>query len=160
MLNTSQDNNTSISRIIQGRNSRIDFNVALTQFVRMDGESFERAVVAVLAGIIEKKGWRHDPVANAAWPYKKAAGRAWQAVRTSGKAQKLTLRDAFCLAHYLGVPMSQLCAIVESHELQGDSFQNSSSKPQSGRSPQRQNKPDGETLPSCRAHLPADIEKV
>lgn len=122
MLDTSQPNNTSNSRNFQGINTRIDFASWLTQCATMDGESFERAIVDTLAGIIKAKNLRHDPSACQAWPYKKAPGRAWQAMRTNGKAQKMTLRDAFSMAQFLGVPMSQLCAMVESQELRGVSF--------------------------------------
>lgn len=84
----------------------------------MDNLDFERAMVATLVEIIESRGLKHDPTAQKAWPYKKAAGRTWQAVRSEQKGQKLTIRDAHALAQFLGVSMSQLCALVESKELQ------------------------------------------
>lgn len=84
----------------------------------MDSERFERAIVEVLTGIIEGRGLRHDPSAQKAWPYKKAAGRTWQAIRSEQTCQKLTLKDAHAMAQSLGVPMSQVCALVEAQELQ------------------------------------------
>lgn len=84
----------------------------------MDSLDFERAMVATLVEIIESRGLKHDPTAQKAWPYKKAAGRTWQAVRSEQTGQKLTIRDAHALAQILGVSMSQLCALVESKELQ------------------------------------------
>lgn len=135
MLESSQIITTFISRIFQEKNTRIDFRVCMPQFTKMDGETFERAVVDTLTSIIEKKGLRHDPTAAHAWPYKKAPGRAWQAMRAQGKAQKLTLRDAFSLAQFIGIPMSQLCAMVESMELQGETFRDPISKKAPGRPP-------------------------
>lgn len=84
----------------------------------MDNLDFERAMVATLVEIIESRGLKHDPTAQKAWPYKKAAGRTWQAVRSEQTGQKLTVRDAYALAQFLGVSMSQLCAMIESRELQ------------------------------------------
>lgn len=84
----------------------------------MDNLDFERAMVATLGEIIESRGLKHDPTAQKAWPYKKAAGRTWQAIRSEQTGQKLTIRDAHALAQFLGVSMSQLCALVESRELQ------------------------------------------
>lgn len=118
MGNSLQLNFTSNSRIIQHKNTRIDFNSKVTQILRMDSESFERAVVETLTEIIEARGLRHDPTAQKAWPYKKAAGRTWQAIRSEVTCQKLTLKDAHALAQSLGVPMSQVCALVEAKELQ------------------------------------------
>lgn len=84
----------------------------------MDNLDFERAMVATLVEIIESRDLKHDPTAQKAWPYKKAAGRTWQAVRSEQTGQRLTIRDAHALAQFLGVSMSQLCALVESKELQ------------------------------------------
>ncbi|WP_035061865.1 hypothetical protein [Desulfovibrio sp. 6_1_46AFAA] len=84
----------------------------------MDNLDFERAMVTTLIEIIESRGLKHDPTAQKAWPYKKAAGRTWQAVRSEQTGQRLTIRDAHALAQFLGVSMSQLCALVESKELQ------------------------------------------
>lgn len=84
----------------------------------MDSLDFERAMVSTLVEIIESRGLKHDPTAQKAWSYKKAAGRTWQAVRSEQTGQKLTIRDAHALAQTLGVSMSQLCALVESKELQ------------------------------------------
>lgn len=133
MENSSHFKNTVISRNIQDLNPRIAFNERLTHCSNMDGETFERAVIDTLASIIENKNMRHDPTATQAWPYKKAPGRAWQAMRTTGKAQKMTLRDAFAMASFLGIPMSQLCALVESRELQGDTFRATPPKNAPGR---------------------------
>lgn len=109
---------TSKSRSNQHKNTRIAFKQEVTQIYRMDSEHFERAVVETLTGIIEGRGLRHDPTAQKAWPYKKAAGRTWQAIRSEQTCQKLTLKDAHALAQSLGVPMSQVCALVEAKELQ------------------------------------------
>ena len=84
----------------------------------MDGLYFERSMVATLVEIIESRDMKHDPTAQKAWPYKKAAGRTWQAVRSEQTGQRLTIRDAHALAQILGISMSQLCALVESKELQ------------------------------------------
>ena len=88
-----------------------------TSQVAMDNVEFERAIVASLAAIIEKRGLKHKPVAMAAWPYKKAAWRQWQNMRNNDIPLRLTFRDAFNMAQHLDVPLSSLCAMAESQIL-------------------------------------------
>lgn len=83
----------------------------------MNNVEFERALVAALVAIIESRGLKHKPVAEAAWPYKKAAFRTWQDMRNGDSPQKLTLRDAYSMAKVLGVTMSALCGLVEGQEI-------------------------------------------
>lgn len=148
MLNSCEIKNTTISRIFQSANSRIDFRVPLNQSLYMESERFERAMVEVLTAIIVSRGMKHDPVAKAAWPYKKAPGRTWQAIRSNDHAQRLTIKDAHAMATILNVSMSQLCALVEARELENN-FQST---------PQKQTRPTktGTALCSQQEMLEAD----
>ncbi len=86
----------------------------------MNNFEFERAMVDVLATIIESRGLKHKPVAEKAWPYKKAAFRTWQDMRNSDSPQKLTVRDAYSMASELGISMSSLCGLIEGRMLAVD----------------------------------------
>lgn len=79
----------------------------------LESIEFERAMVDALADIIEKRGLKHKPIAEKAWPYKKAAFRTWQAMRNGESPQKLTIRDAHSMAMALDITMTTLCGLVE-----------------------------------------------
>lgn len=108
----------------------------------MDSYDFERAVIAMLVEIMESRGMKHDPTAKKIWPDRKAAGRTWQAIRSEKTGQRLTLMDAHAIAHFLGVSMSQLCALVESQEIQNH-FLNANHKKE--KNEKRENPPPANT---------------
>lgn len=84
----------------------------------MNGNKFERCLVAVITEIAEKNGFRHKPLAERAWPNKKDPGTKWRKIRNGAEPRGLQVDDAYDLVMAMGMSFLELCGIAQGRMLE------------------------------------------
>ena len=86
--------------------------------LHMKGTEFERCLVAVITEVAEKKGFKHKPLAESAWPDKKDPGTKWRKIRNGTEPRGLQTKDAYDLVLAMGMSFVELCGIAQGRMLE------------------------------------------
>ena len=84
----------------------------------MKGLDFERCLVDVIAEVLEKRGFKHKPLAEKAWKGKKDPGTKWRKIRNGTYPRGLKVEDAYSLVAAMGMSFVELCGMAQGRMLE------------------------------------------
>lgn len=123
---------------------------SLDKLEPMKGHEFERILVETMVDIAERKGFKHQPLAIAAWKDKKDPGTKWRKIRNGTEPRGFQIDDAYDLALAMGVSFVELCGMAQGRLMQANPVQ-----PQAEAVPLKNAESEVETSASIRSNVTA-----
>lgn len=97
----------------------------------MNGNQFERCLVEVMTEVAEQKGFKHKPLAIAAWKERKDPGTKWRKIRNGTDPRGFQVQDAYDLALAMGASFVELCGMAQGRLMLVGSLRQQAAEPHS-----------------------------